>query len=50
MCTTATRVLRFKNDMERYRRYAEAKAKIPKDISPKEYELAVKQLAKKFKI
>ena len=50
MCTTATKRLRFKRDMEKYRRYAEAKAKIPKDLSAAEYELAVQKLAKKFKI
>lgn len=48
--TTATRVLRFKHDCEKYRRYAEAKAKIPKDLSPREYEEQIKRLAKMFKI
>ena len=50
MCTTETRTLRFKRDMEKYRRYAEAKAKIPKDLSAREYEEAVKELAKRFRI
>lgn len=51
MCFTATKPLRFKSrDLKKYRRYAEAKAKIPKDLSAREYELAVKLLAKKFKI
>lgn len=50
MCTMAQRRIRFKRDMDKYRRYAEAKAQIPKDLSAREYELAVKNLAKKFKI
>ena len=37
-------------DTGRYRRYAEAKRRIPMNISPKEYEAEVKRLAKKFKI
>jgi hypothetical protein len=48
--TTATRVLRFKYDCEKYRRYAEAKAKIPKDLSPREYEEQIRLLCKRFKI
>ena len=50
MFTAETRTLRFKRDMEKYRRYAEAKAKIPKDLSAREYETAVKELAKRFRI
>lgn len=37
-------------EAERYRRYHEAKSKIPLDLPPEEYEEAVKRLAKKFKI
>lgn len=37
-------------EANRYRKYAEAKAKLPMDLSPAEYEAAVKRLAKKFKI
>lgn len=37
-------------DAERYRRYAEAKRKIPMDISASEYEECVKALVRKFKI
>ena len=54
MCTTATKRLisdaavRASND--RYRRYHEAKRKIPLDLPPKEYEAAVKKLAKKYRI
>ena len=50
MCSTAIRRVAFEADRERYRRYAEAKNKIPLDLSPKEYEARVKKLAKKYKI
>ena len=50
MCTTAIRRLRFKADCERYRRYAEAKRKIPHNLTPAEYEAAVQKLAKKYHI
>ena len=55
MCTTATTrrtfsVVMARAQTERYRRYAEEKAKIPLNLSPKEYEAAVKRLAKKYKI
>ncbi len=35
---------------DKYRRYAEAKKKIPKDLTPAQYEAEIKRLAKKFKI
>ena len=41
---------RAEADAERYRRYHEAKRKIPMDLPPEEYEAEVKRLAKKFKI
>ena len=41
---------RTEADAERYRRYHEAKRKIPMDLPPAEYEAEVKRLAKKFKI
>lgn len=47
MCTMA---IRRKTSNDRYRRYAEAKAKIPLNLPPAEYEAQVKRLAKKFKI
>ena len=54
MCTTALKRAVSKRmiaaESERYRRYAEAKRKIPMNISPKEYEAEIKRLAKKFKI
>ena len=55
MCTTATRHLNFnvvaaRAGTERYRLYAEAKSRIPLDLPPKEYEAAVKKLAKKYRI
>lgn len=50
MCTTVAKRLRFKADCERYRRYAEEKQRIPKDLSPEEYEARVKKLARKYRI
>lgn len=42
--------LAAKADAERYRKYAEAKSRIPLNLPPNEYEAEVKRLAKKFKI
>lgn len=39
-----------KADAERYRRYHAAKARIPMDLSPAEFEERVKRLARKYKI
>lgn len=39
-----------KASIERYRRYHEEKAKIPMNLSPKEYEERVKALARKYRI
>ena len=50
MCTTVLKRIRFKAECERYRRYAEAKQRIPKDLSPAEYERRVKALAKRYQI
>lgn len=50
MCTTALRRLTFKADCERYRRYAEEKQRIPKNLPPEEYEQRIKKLARKYKI
>lgn len=47
MCFTAMK-RRISDD--RYRRYAEAKRKIPLNLPPAEYEARVRALAKKFKI
>lgn len=47
MCFTATRA---RASDERYRRYAEEKARIPINLPPKEYEERVRKLAKKYKI
>lgn len=49
MCKTVYRVT-AKADAERYRRYAEAKQRIPKDLSPAAYEEAVKKLARKYRV
>ena len=37
-------------DAERYRRYHEAKARIPMDLPPAEFDERVRELAKKYKI
>lgn len=37
-------------ESERYRGYAEAKSRIPKDLSAGEYEEEVKRLAKRYRI
>lgn len=37
-------------ESERYRRYAEAKSRIPMDLSAEEYEEEVKRLAKRYRI
>ena len=54
MCTTALKRAVSKRviaaESERYRRYHEAKRKIPMNLPPAEYEAEVKRLAKKFKI
>lgn len=50
MCSTVMKRAAFKLECERYRRYAEAKANLPKNLSPAEYEAAVKKLAKKYRI
>lgn len=50
MCTTVVKRLAFKADCERYRRYAEAKQRIPKNLPPEEYEQRIKKLARKYKI
>lgn len=55
MCFTATprptfRVVMVRAQAEKYRRYAEAKRRIPLNLSPAEYEAEVRKLAKKFKI
>lgn len=50
MCTSVLKRASFKLECERYRRYAEAKQRIPKDLPPEEYEKAVKKLAKKYGI
>lgn len=50
MCTTVMKRAAFKLECERYRRYAEAKQRIPKDLSPAAYEEAVKKLARKYRV
>lgn len=55
MCFTGTLPTRFRAvaamaEADRYRRYAEAKRKIPMDLPPKEYEEEVRRLARKYRI
>ena len=54
MCTMAMRraVSKAMNaaSAERYRRYAEAKRKIPMNLPPREYEAEIKRLAKRYKV
>lgn len=56
MCLTRTKKNRWAfnpsagADAERYRRYHAAKAKIPMDLPPAEFEAEVKRLAKRYHI
>ena len=54
MCTTALKRAVSKrvvaSETERYRRYAEAKARIPMNLPPREYEEEVKRLARRYKV
>ena len=54
MCIRAMKRIRTKAavaaDCDRYRRYAEAKARIPMNLPPREYEEEVKRLARIYKI
>ena len=50
MCKTISENAQRLLDNRKYRFYAEAKAHIPKDLPPREYEEEVKKLAKKFRI
>jgi len=54
MCLTKKNRNRFnphaRADAERYRRYHEAKARIPMDLPPQEFEEEIKKLAKKYHI
>lgn len=47
MCFTA---IRQKASDERYRRYAEAKSRIPWNLPPAEYEKRVRRLARLYRI
>ena len=55
MCITEAKRQSFRHltaqaRSERYRRYAAAKAKIPLNLPPAEFEARVKSLARKYKI
>lgn len=45
---TSDRVVRAES--ERYRRFAEAKSRIPMNLPPREYEAEIKRLAKRYHI
>ena len=47
MCTMA---MKRRVSDDRYRKYAEAKARIPLNLPAEQYEAEVKKLAKKFKV
>lgn len=49
MAMSITAMRRMASD-ERYRRYANAKSRIPLNLPAKEYEAEVKRLARKYKI
>lgn len=42
--------MRVRASNERYRRYAEAKRRIPINLPPREYEEEVRRLARKYKV
>lgn len=54
MCTMALKRAVSKrvvaSETERYRRYAEAKARIPMNLPPREYEEEVKRLARRYRV
>lgn len=50
MCTSVVKRAMFKAECERYRRYAEEKQRIPKDLPTAEYEARIKKLARKYRI
>ena len=54
MCTTALKRAVSKrvvaSETERYHRYAEAKARIPMNLPPREYEEEVKRLARRYRV
>lgn len=47
---TSKRYTPSSRSVERYRRYHEAKAKIPMDLPPEEFEERVKKLARKYHV
>lgn len=47
---TSFTAMRAKASDERYRRYANAKSRIPLNLPPKEYEAEVRRLARKYGI
>ena len=50
MCLAPIKLALYTAEKERYRRFAEAKRRIPMNLPPREYESEIKRLAKKYKI
>ena len=48
--TSKFRAVAVQAQMARYRRYDEAKRRIPKDLPPQKYEAEIRRLVKKYKI
>lgn len=50
MCLAPIKMALYAAERERYRRFAEAKRRIPMNLPPREYEEEVKRLARRYKI
>lgn len=50
MCLAPIKLALYTAERERYRRFAEAKRRIPMNLPPREYAAEVNRLAKKYKI
>ena len=50
MCLAPIKMALYAAEKDRYRRFAEAKSRIPQNLPPREYEEEVKRLARKYKV
>ena len=50
MCLAPIKLALYAAEKERYRRFAEAKRRIPMNLPPREYAAEVNRLARKYKI
>ena len=50
MCLVPIKMALYTAEKERYRRFAEAKRRIPMNLPPREYAAEVNRLARKYKI